>query len=111
MRCFVSRPRAGPGDAPRSGKPQMLAQYLIDVFELEGRLLDATLRQHPSLQPLFSLRFEGVDLDLLRRAYLQLLKLSVDYIQYTVPALRAAGEALRTGDAEDRGWSAMLLKY
>lgn len=89
----------------------MFTQYMIDVFELESRLLDATLRQHPSLQPLFSLRFEGVDVSSLRLAYLRLLKLSADYIQYTVPALRAAGEALRTGDAEDRRWSAMLLQY
>ena len=86
-------------------------QHLIDVFELESRLLDATLRHHPALRSLFSRSFQGVGADALRRAYLQLLKLSADYVQYTVPALRAAGEALRTGDGEDRRWSQMLLEY
>lgn len=89
----------------------MHIQHLIDIFELEGRALDATLRQHPALRSLFSRNFQGVDADALRRAYLQLLKLSADYVQHTVPALRAAGEALRTGDDEDRRWSRMLLDY
>ena len=89
----------------------MQIQHLIEVFELEGRLLDATLRHHPALRPLFSRDFHGVDANALRRAYLQLLKLSADYVQYTVPALRAAGEVLRTGDGEDRRWSKMLLEY
>lgn len=89
----------------------MHIQHLIDIFELEGRALDATLRQHPALRSLFSRNFQGVNTDTLRRAYLQLLKLSADYVQHTVPALRAAGEALRTGDDEDRRWSRMLLEY
>jgi hypothetical protein len=89
----------------------MDVQHLIDVFELEGRLLDATLRFHPRLRPLFSRNFHGVDPDTLRRAYLQLLKLKVDYVQYTVPALRAAGHALAAGDDEDRRWSELLLSY
>lgn len=89
----------------------MEIQYLIDAFELEGRLLDATLRQHPLLRPLFSRNFQGVGLDALRHAYLQLLKLKADYVQYTVPALRAAGLALRNGDAEDCRWSELFLGY
>jgi hypothetical protein len=86
-------------------------QYLVDVFELESRLLDTTLRHHPLLQPLFSRNFHGVDANALKRAYLQLLKLSADYVQYTVPALRAAGDALRSGDEDDRRWSELLLGY
>lgn len=86
-------------------------QYLIDVFEIEGNSLDAMLRQHPTLQPLFSRNFAGVDANALRRAYLRLLKLKMDYVQFTVPALRAAGEALRGGDDEDRQWSEHLLEY
>jgi hypothetical protein len=89
----------------------MEIQHLIDVFELEGRLLDATLRYHPRLRPLFSREFDGVDPATLRRAYLQLLKLKADYVQYTVPALCAAGLALHAGDDEDRRWSALLLGY
>jgi hypothetical protein len=86
-------------------------QYLIDVFELEGGALDATLRHHPQLRPLFSRNFRGVDGSALKRAYLQLLKLKADYVQYTVPALRAAGRALRDGDDEDRRWSELFLGY
>lgn len=40
-----------------------------------------------------------------------MLKLSADYSQYTVPALRAAGEVLRGGDAIDRRWSELFLGY
>lgn len=86
-------------------------QYLIDIFEIESRSLDMLLRQHPLLRPLFIRRFRGVELDALRQAYLQLLKLSADYVQYTVPALRAAGQALRHGDAEDQRWSRLFLGY
>jgi len=85
--------------------------HLIDVFELESCLLDATVRKHPQLRPLFSRDFQGVDLDALKRAYLQLLKLEADYVQYTVPALRAAGHALRDGDDDDRRWSELFLEY
>jgi hypothetical protein len=86
-------------------------EQLIDIFELEGRLLDATLRHHPRLHPLFSRNFGGIDAGVLRRDYLQLLKLKADYVQHTVPALRAAGLALRDGDDEDRQWSAVFLAY
>ena len=89
----------------------MDTQYLLDVFELESDLLDATLRSHPRLRPLFECCYPADSTEPLRRAYLQLLKLSADYVQYTVPALRAAGEALASGDEEDRQWSAMLLEY
>jgi hypothetical protein len=86
-------------------------QYLIDIFELESRSLDALLRGHPALRPLFTRDFQEVDANALRRGYLQLLKISFDYVQYTVPALRAAGLALRDGDAADRRWSELFLSY
>jgi len=86
-------------------------QHLIQVFELESKLLDATLRQHPALRPLFSRNFLNVDMGVLKQSYLQLLKLKADYVQYTVPALRAAGQALRNGDEEDRRWSELFLGY
>lgn len=89
----------------------MDSQYLVEIFEREGKLLDATLRHHPMLGPLFSRNFRGVDAAELKQAYLQLLKLKADYVQYTVPALRAAGEALHDGDDEDRRWSERLLMY
>jgi hypothetical protein len=89
----------------------MDSQYLVEIFELESKLLDATLRHHPMLRPLFSRNFLGVDAAVLKHTYLQLLKLKADYVQYTVPALRAAGQALREGDDDDRRWSEQLLAY
>lgn len=89
----------------------MDVQYVIEIFDLESRGLDAMLRQHPQLRPLLARSFAGVDPAALRSAYLQLLKLSADYTQFTVPALRAAGEALRGGDAVDRRWSELFLGY
>lgn len=89
----------------------MNVQYLIDIFEIESRSLDMLLRQHVLLRPLFTRSFREVETSTLRQAYLHLLKLSADYVQYTVPALRAAGKALRDGDAEDQRWSRLFLGY
>ena len=89
----------------------MDTQYLVDVFEVESHMLDRTLRRHPLLSPLFSHNFRGVNSEVLRQAYLRLLKLKMDYVQYTVPALRAAGRALQNGDDGDRYWSELLLGY
>jgi hypothetical protein len=89
----------------------MNVEHLINVFELESCVLDATLRQHPLLRPLFSRNFGDIDASTLKQTYLRLLKLKADYVQYTVPALRAAASALRDGDDEDRRWSALLFDY
>jgi hypothetical protein len=86
-------------------------QDLVDVFDLEAASLDAEVRRQPLLVPLFTSEFGGVDLDGLRLAYLRLIKMHADYVQYTVPALRAAGLALRDGDEEDRRWSELFLGY
>lgn len=107
---FAPRRRARRHTLEMAG-PCMDVEHLINVFELESRLLDATLRQHPLLRPLFSRNFRGVNASTLKQTYLQLLKLKADYVQYTVPALRAAGLVLRDGDDEDRRWSSRLLDY
>lgn len=85
--------------------------HLVDVFDHEARLLDATLRCHPQLRRLFAQRPDRAELDLVKDGYLRLLKLKADYVRFTVPALRAAGEALRDGDDDDRAWSAVFLSY
>lgn len=85
--------------------------HLVSVFDLEGKLLDATLRQHPRLRSLFTRNFEDVNLGRLKNSYLCLLKLKADYVRYTVPALRSAGIALQAGDDEDRAWSELFLGY
>jgi Iron-containing redox enzyme len=89
----------------------MNVAHLVETFELEARLLDGTLRQHPRLRALFGRDFSSVDVPTLKDAYVRLLKLKTDYVAYTVPALRAAGEALRGGDDCDRAWSALFLGY
>lgn len=89
----------------------MRVRHLIDLFEIESRTLNALLRQQPQLRPLFTRNFEAVDLDELKLSYLQYLKMTADYVQFTCPAFRAAGEALSHGDQEDRSWSKVFLDY
>jgi hypothetical protein len=83
----------------------MDSDFLVPLFERESALLDSMLREHPRLRPVFA----GDANDSL--AYLQLLKATADYVQHTVPALRAAGLALQSGDDEDRAWSERFLGY
>ena len=99
-----------PGATARA-ESAMDIRHLIELFEIESVALDTLLRQHAQLRPLFSRDFRGVDLDALKLSYLQLLKMKADYVQFTCPAFRAAGEALRAGDEDDRRWSNVLLEY
>lgn len=85
--------------------------HLISVFNIEAEALDASVKGHPSLKPFFSPGASGRSVDELKDAYLRLLKASADYVCYSVPALRASGEALRLGDEEDRAWSKLFLDY
>jgi hypothetical protein len=89
----------------------MEVRNLIELFEVESEALNALVRQHADLGPSFSRNFRDVDLDVLKRSYLRLLKMSADYVQFTCPAFRAAGEALSGGDAEDVRWSKVFLDY
>src|SRR5205807_10288503 len=112
LRPLRRRHRARPSDRlPLPGRGLMDTSLLVEAFEIEGRLLDATLRGHPRLRPLFAQEPDRIDRATLKDAYLRLLKLKADYVQFTVPALRAAGEALRDGDAGDREWSRLFLGY
>jgi hypothetical protein len=92
--------------------------HLIEIFEAEGRGLDAIVRGHPPLEPLFfSGGVQRSRRDELRDAYLRLLRLKSEYVRYTVPALRAARQALTMrvalagGDNEDLRWSEILESY
>src|SRR6266436_6788303 len=87
------------------------ASDLVRVFEREAALLDDTLRRHPRLDTLFAKSPITLPIVDLAAGYLQLLKAKADYVRFTVPALRAAGEALRDGDDEDRGWSEQFMGY
>jgi Iron-containing redox enzyme len=89
----------------------MEISYLTTVFDIEAEALDMAVRTSPSLKPFFSLDFTQASVDQLRESYLRFLKVSADYVQFTVPMLRACGEALRQGDDEDRAWSELILGY
>lgn len=89
---------------------RMDTMLLVELFDREAALLEATLRGHPRIGRLFD-RDPSRDASALRCAYLDLLKLKADYVVHTVPALRAAGRALANGDAEDRAWSRVFLGY
>ena len=95
----------------RNGRFAMDIRQLIELFEIESGTLNSLLRQHAQLRALFSRDFKGVDLYALRLSYLQFLKMKADYVQFTCPAFRAAGEALSGGDEEDRRWSKVFLEY
>ena len=89
----------------------MDVQNLIELFEIESGTLNSLVRQHGDLAPSFSRDFKGVDLNKLKLSYLQFLKMKADYVQFTCPAFRAAGEALSAGDEEDVRWSKVFLDY
>lgn len=86
-------------------------RQLIELLEIESGTLNSLFRQHAHLRALFSRDFKGVDLNALKLSYLQFLKMKADYVQFTCPAFRAAGEALSGGDEEDRRWSKVFLEY
>jgi hypothetical protein len=84
--------------------------HVLGSLDSEARLLDATLRWHHQLRRLFLRSFEPGDPAPLTHAYLRLLKLNADFLQYLAPALRASSHALRHGDAADRRWSDRLMR-
>jgi hypothetical protein len=86
-------------------------RQLIELFEIESGALNSLVRRHVQLRALFSRDFKGADLNALKLSYLQFLKMKADYVQFTCPAFRAAGEALSGGDEEDRRWSKVFLEY
>jgi hypothetical protein len=89
----------------------MELDHFIPTLEVEAASVDAAIRNHPPLRPFYTLDFAGVDREQLKQAYLRLLKVTADYVTSSVPMLRAAGEALRDGDDEDRAWSELFLEY
>jgi hypothetical protein len=89
----------------------MEPEPLIPVLDLEADALAAAARAHARLGPLFAPEESGAPVRALRAAYLRLLKVTADYVAFTTAMLRAAGAALRGGDAEDRAWSERFLAY
>jgi len=86
-------------------------QYLIDVFNGEAAAMESSLRRHPRLAFLFTPDFGQVDLEEFKKSYLLLLKMHLDYIRFSVPALRVAGTALLDCTAQDRRWGERMLVY
>ena len=97
--------------AERPRESSLDLSHFISTLDLEARSLEVSLRANPSLRPFFTLDFRNKTRVDLVNAYLRLLKINADYGACTVPMLRAAGEALRGGSAEDRAWSSIFLGY
>lgn len=85
--------------------------HLVPTLDLEAASLEVAVRGNPALRPFFALDFSNTSVAALKTAYLRLLKVKADYVAYTVPMLKAAGEALRSGDDQDRAWSELFLGY
>lgn len=85
--------------------------YFVPSLDVEAQALEVGVRTHASFEPFFKMEFSGKSVAELKNAYLRLLKVKADYVSYTVPMLRAAGNALREGDADDRAWSERFLGY
>jgi hypothetical protein len=83
----------------------------VASLKVEAKSLEQSVRQHPALSAFFDMDFSKKRTAQLRIAYMQLLKITADYVAYTVPMLRAAGDALREGDKEDAAWSRLFLGY
>lgn len=105
------------------GSAALTTEYLLGAIHLEARHLSGLLLDHPypPLRALFvadPVHADGPFRDLARDAYVRLLRLSADYVRFTVLALEAAGNVLRgrsscrgDSDGQDALWSACLLRY
>jgi heme oxygenase-like protein len=89
----------------------MELNHFIPTIDVEASALNMAARATPSLKPLFTQDFSGVNRAELRDAYLRFLKITTDYVAFTIPMLTAAGESLRGGSEEDRAWSELFLSY
>ena len=93
----------------------MNATQVKEALARESAGLNAMLRGHARLRDILSPpppeeRTQKHYYDALA-TYLEMLRLSYDYVQHTVPALHAAGDNLISGSDEDRRWGDLLLGY
>ncbi len=89
--------------------------YVARALRLEARCLRDVLAENPVLRFLISgdtTKEEAPSAKAVRSVYARLLRMSADYVQFTVPALRAAGAALLvTADSEGLVWAKRLAEY
>lgn len=91
------------------------ADYVARALRLQARCLRDALLENPVLRSMIN----GIDTrqglaspEEVRDVYARLLRMSADYVQFTVPALRAASLALSaTGDVDDALWADRLARY
>jgi len=89
-------------------------EYVARSLRLQARCLHDALRENAVLRRMIDGYPALPELDPaeVREVYARLLRMSADYVQFTVPALRAASEALAaTGDAADALWAGRLAAY
>jgi hypothetical protein len=88
---------------------------VVATFDAEADNLEEALRSHPGVEQLLHGihdRQETADAADAGLVYRRLLKMTADYVRYTVPALRASGEVLcRSDDEDDRWWGMAMLLY
>ncbi|MBI4146827.1 hypothetical protein HY489_05825 [Candidatus Woesearchaeota archaeon] len=88
----------------------MQAEDIIGLFLTYSAELDSAIRTHKLFEPFFTKRFNGRTIDQLRAAHAAYHHVSAGYTHWTVPLLRAGGEALANGDAEDKACSKAYVK-
>lgn len=96
------------------------AEYVARSLRLQAQSLREVLSENPVLRRMihgdYAQSGRAAERDayasLVRGTYASLLRMSRDYVQFTVPALRAASEVLAaSADPDDRLWSVRLAAY
>ncbi len=85
--------------------------FVVDTFAREAEGLNWALENNPKLRPFFNYRTSGVDREALKQAYMNWLKLTAEYVRFTLPMLEAAAETLSKGDEEDKAWGERMSHF
>lgn len=89
------------------------ADFVARALRLEARALRGALMEHRILRMLINgERDPSVTRDEVGDAYVRLLRMSMDYVQWTVQALLAASVSLSgAAEEEDRSWAGRMTDY
>lgn len=94
------------------GENTIGANYVERALRIEARHLRDVLRENRALRWMIDSEGEPPAVVEARDAYIRLLRMSAEYVQFTVPALREASAVLAlSADPDDRAWSARLAGY
>jgi Iron-containing redox enzyme len=97
---------------PDKGESRIDAEYVARVLRIEARSLRDVLCGNQMLRWMIEGGAEQPEAGEVRAAYARLLRMSADYVQFTVPALRAASVVLAaSGDPSDQAWARRFSSY